>query len=211
MLALACVCAFPGRAADIVEAFGYRWKVPIRSDWSVAAVEGTPTLQLLVPRPSTQPRRPTQFALAETPDFRRVTVEAEIKKEPEAARNRRTSVLIVYAYQDEAHFNYAHLSVDTAREVDVHNGIFHVYGGDRVRISSTDGPAAFTSEEWHKVRLVHDGDSGTVEVWVDGRPLPSLKGVDLSLRSGKVGLGSFFDLGSFRNVVIRGEPVADVP
>jgi hypothetical protein len=203
MLAL----AVNANASDVLEVFGYRWRVPVASDWKVATVDGAPVLELLVPRPSTQPRRPTQFAIAETPDFVRVTVEVEIKKEPEQVRNRRTSALIVYSYRDEAHFNYAHLSVDTGEQEDVHNGIFHVYGGDRVRISSTQGPPAFTSEEWHKVRLVHDGRSGRVEVSVNGKALPSLEAVDLSLRSGKVGIGSFFDLGCFRRVAIQGEPL----
>jgi len=47
----------------------------------------------------------------------------------------------------------AHLSDDTGSTTDVHNGIFHVYGGDRVRISSTEGPATLTEEKWYKVRL----------------------------------------------------------
>ena len=166
---------------------------------------GVPTLELLVPRPATQPRRPTQFALADTPNYLRVTVEAEVKKEPEAARQRRTSLIIVYAWRDPDHFNYAHLSVDTAKQQPVHNGIFHVYGGDRVRISSQDGPATLTSEDWHKVRLVYDGRTGKVEVFVNGLTSPSMQATDTTLSAGKVGLGSFFDLGQFRRVKITGE------
>jgi hypothetical protein len=192
--------------AGEINAFGYRWRVPIAEDWKVATVDGLQTLELLVPRPSLQPRRPTQFALAQTPDFVKVTIDAEVKKEPEALRGRRTSLILVYAWRDEAHFNYAHLSVDTGEQAPVHNGIFHVYGGERVRISATGGPAALTSEDWHKVRLVHDGATGRVAVWVNGQALPALQAVDLSLRAGKVGLGSFFDLGSFRNVKIDGDP-----
>lgn len=205
--AVLILAALGAHGADVIEAFGYRWRVPVAADWRVSGAGSAQTLELLVPRPSLQPRRPTQFALAETPDFVKVTLEAEVKKEPEALRKRRTSLILVYAWRDEAHFNYAHLSVDRASEVAVHNGIFHVYGGERVRISPTDGPAALTSEAWHRVRLVHDGASGRVEVWVNGRLLPALQAVDLSLRAGKVGLGSFFDLGSFRNVKIEGVPV----
>lgn len=157
-----------------------------------------------MPRPSTQPRRPTQYALAETPDYVKVTVEAEVKKEPEAARKRRTSLILVYAWRDADHFNYAHLSVDTGRQAAHHNGIFHVYGGDRVRISSEDGPATLTGEHWHKVRLDYDARNGRVTVWVDSKTSPAMTAVDLSLGAGKVGVGSFFDLGQFRAVRIRG-------
>ena len=193
-------------AQDTIQAFGLKWKVPIAADWKVEQVGGVETLRLLVPRPSTEPRRPTQFAVAQTLDYIRVTVEAEMKKEPAAARNRRTSLMIAYAWRDKDHFNYAHLSVDAAREQPVHNGIFHVFGGDRVRISSSEGPATLTSEEWHKVRLVYDGKAGKVEVFVNGKTSPSMQATETKLGAGKVGLGSFFDLGEFRNVRIQGDP-----
>ena len=199
------LCAASAGAADPINVFGLRWQVPVAADWKVTSPNGVPTLELLVPRPATQPRRPTQFALADTPDYIRVTVEAEVKKEPEAARQRRTSLMIVYAWRDPDHFNYAHLSVDTAKQQPVHNGIFHVYGGDRVRISSQDGPATLASEDWHKVRLVYDGRTGKLEVFVNGLTSPSMQATDTTLSAGKVGLGSFFDLGQFRRVKITGE------
>jgi len=193
-------------AADIIEAFGFKWRVPIAADWKVTRDAGGQTLQLLVPRPSTQPRRPTQYALAETADYIQATVEAEMKKEPEAARQRRTSLMIVYAWRDADHFNYAHLSVDAGADVEVHNGIFQVNGGDRVRISSREGPATLAGEDWHKVRLAYDGRTGRVEVWVDGKTSPSMRAVDATFGAGKVGIGSFFDLGEFRRVRISGHP-----
>src|ERR1700704_6313228 len=82
-------------AGDSVEAFGLRWSVPIRADWKIAETDGFPTLSLLVPRPSTQPRRPTQFALADTPDYVSVILEAEVKKEPKDLRNRRNSLIFI--------------------------------------------------------------------------------------------------------------------
>jgi hypothetical protein len=193
-------------AGDSVEAFGLRWTVPVLADWRMADVAGVPTLSLLVPRPSTQPRRPTQFALAETPDYISATLEAEVKKEPKDQRNRRNSLIFVYAFRDANHFNYVHLSDDMGSSTDVHNGVFHVYGGDRVRISSTEGPATLTEEIWYKVRLVYDGHTGKVEMFVNGQTSPSLRAYDLSLGAGKLGVGSFFDTGQFRNVKIHGQP-----
>ena len=195
----------PGHAADSLEAFGLHWTVPARADWKVEDLDGVQTLSLLVPKPSTQPRRPTQFALADTPDYLTVTLEAEVKKEPKALRNRKNSLIFVYAYRDADHFDYVHLSDDLGSSSPQHNGIFHVYGGDRVRISSTEGPATLTEEKWYKVRLVYDGSSGKMEVFVDGQTSPSLRAVDMSLSAGKVGLGSFFDTGQFRNVKIHGQ------
>jgi hypothetical protein len=127
-----------------------------------------------------------------------------VKREPKALRNRQTSLMFVYAYRDESHFNYIHISDDNKNH-EAHNGVFHVYGGDRARISSTVGPAALTEEKWYKVRMVYDGHTGKVELFVDGETSPSLRAVEMSPSAGKVGIGSFFDMGQFRNVKIQGQ------
>jgi hypothetical protein len=189
-------------AAEQLHLFGYNWTVPNASDWKITQENGTPVLDLLVGKepPSTLPRRPMQFAIASTPDFGKVMVEADVMP---LGR----SVMIVFAYQDPAHFDYAHLSTDPGTKVAVHNGIFHVYGGERVRISSPLGPPSFpVNHRWYHVVLTHDGRTGTVNVDVDGKPVPSLRAVDLSLPGGKVGIGSFDETGEFKNVRITGSP-----
>jgi hypothetical protein len=201
---LLILVAIPAQAQQTIDALGFKWQVDNLADWRV---NPGPILELLVPRPSTQPRRPSQYALAQTPDYEKLTLELEVKKEDLATRNRRTSLILVYAWRDKDHFNYAHLSVDTAKQANVHNGIFHVYGGDRVRISSLEGPPTLKDESWHKLKLVYDGKAGRVDVWVNGETSPAMRGVDLSLGAGKFGVGSFFDLGSFRNVKVSGTTV----
>ena len=129
--------------------------------------------------------------------FRRVTVEAEIKRNGK-------SLIIVYAWQDTNHYNYAHISSDTALQSNMHNGMFHIFGGERVRISSVDGPGSLPTQDWTPVKLVFDGHTGLCYVEVNGRRNPSLDAVDLSLRWGRVGLGSFDEIGDFRNVKVTG-------
>jgi hypothetical protein len=196
LLAGACGIAF----GENIEALGFKWSVPVAADWAVKDDSGIPLLHLTVPRDQKQPRRPKQFAVAETPNWQRVTVSVEVKALEGHA-------IIVFAYRDDAHFNYAHLSVDQGSKQPVHNGIFHVYGGDRVRISNEHGPAALTSkDEWHKVQLTHDAATGIVAVTVNGKPVPALEAVDLSLGPGRVGLGSFTNTAMFRNLKISGTP-----
>src|SRR3954468_8190988 len=106
----------------------YSWTVPDPSDWSVEQPkDGAAILHLLTGRepPSTGPRRPFQFALADAGPFRRVTVEADVRPSGR-------SLMVLFAYQDAAHFDYAHLSTDTGVKEPHHNGVFHVYGGERV-------------------------------------------------------------------------------
>jgi len=194
------------RAADTLEAFGIQWSVPLLQDWRVQREDGVEVLRLATPRPmEASPRRPFQYALAATPPLSKVTLECETRRDP---NKKAGSVILVYAWKGPDHFNYAHLSGDSASEQPVHNGIFHVYGGDRVRISSDRGPGALASPGWHAARLTYDASTGVVDVAVDGAPNPSLRAVDLSLGAGKVGIGSFFDTADFRDVKLTFEPAS---
>jgi hypothetical protein len=189
-------------ASDVIDVFGYPWTVPVSADWRVGS-SGEPVLHLLSPRgPLPGPRRPIQFALAETPDFGTVTMDLDV-------RPLGHSLILVFAYRDAAHFDYAHLSTDPATKEHVHNGVFHVYGGERVRISSETGRSAFpATNRWYHVHLAHDGSTGSVNVAVDGQPIPALNAIDVSLPSGRVGIGSFDETGDFKNVKIQGQPAA---
>ena len=44
-------------AAETIEAFGFKWNVPISADWSVEKTGGLQVLQLNVARPQQTPRR----------------------------------------------------------------------------------------------------------------------------------------------------------
>jgi hypothetical protein len=195
-IALLLFC-LPLLADNTVQALGYKWTVPIEADWKVENGE----LKLLVARmPTTTPRRPKQFAIAETPDFTQFTLECDVRR-----TNGGSSLIIVYAYKDESHFNYIHLSEDTAVKQAVHNGIFHVFGGERVRISSLKGPSSLPTADWHHVKVDYDGTTGAVTVLVDNQPNISLKAVEMSLSAGRIGLGSFGETADFRNLKISGK------
>ncbi|HUS07642.1 MAG TPA: hypothetical protein VMZ52_15150 [Bryobacteraceae bacterium] len=194
-------CAMAATAGDTLEAFGLKWSVPAAADWKVEKNGDAEILRMVNARGPVAgaPRRPTQFALADTAAYQRVTLEADVKRLG-------SSLIIVFAYQDAAHYNYAHLSSDKASKQPVHNGVFHVFGGERVRISPIAGPESLPSaEEWAHVKLTHDSATGIVGVTVNGAAMPSLDAVDLSLGAGKVGLGSFGETALFKNVKISGK------
>jgi hypothetical protein len=181
--------------AEQIRAFGRDWSVLDAADWTGSA----DSLELKVARPQREnPRAPIQYALAGGPPLASFSLEVEMKPEVNAAGTPGSTIL-VYAWRDNLHFNYVHLSNDTGREQPVHNGVFHVYGGDRVRISPEEGPRAFPNGEWTPVRVVYDASRNMIETWVRGEKNPALRGIDLSLGAGRIGLGSFFNKGSFRN------------
>lgn len=185
-------------AEDTITVFDKTWTVPNSQDWQVVVDEGKPMLRLLVGRePAPGPRRPSQFALLTMPLASKVTLEADV-------RPTKRSLIIIYAYKDAAHFDYVHFSLDTGVKQPVHNGVFHVYGGERVRISNPAGVAAFSAiDRWYHVKVEWDGASGEVQGFVDGQAIPALHAVDLSLTEGRVGIGSFDETGDFKDVRVR--------
>jgi len=183
-------------ATESIQAIGYTWSVDQSSDWTV---ENNALRLLNKAEPAAgKPRRPTKIALVESASYRKVTIDADVKRNGK-------SVILVYGWQDADHYNYAHISSDEASKVRVHNGMFHVFGGDRVRMSGFDGPASLPTPDWTPVRLVFDGDTGLCYVEVNGQRNPSLEAVDMDLKWGRVGFGSFNETGDIRNLKITGE------
>jgi hypothetical protein len=144
--------------------------VATAADWKTETAADGEVLHLNVPRPQeANPRAPVQYALLETEPLACFTLDVEVKSDIESV-----SLIVVYAWKDPLHFNYVHLSTDAARQQPVHNGVFHVYGGDRVRISNDEGPCALAHPTaWTHVRIVYDSPKHLVETWINGEINPS--------------------------------------
>lgn len=198
LIAVLLFSRYISAADDTLDWSGYHWTVPEASDWQILR-DNDSILNLAKARgPLPGARRPIQFALAETAAFSMLTMGVD-------AMPLQRSLILVFAYRDAAHFDYAHLSIDQASSQPYHNGIFHVYGGERVRISSEAGPAAFpATQRWYRVKLIYNGRTGKVRVAVGDKWLPALEAVDRSLSSGKVGLGSFDETAEFKNFHLSG-------
>jgi hypothetical protein len=108
---------------------------------------------------------------------------------------------IVFGYTSPSRFYYVHLAGITN---DVHNGVFLVAGADRRRIDPGTTPPQLRDQNWHDVRLVRDGSTGRVQVYVDHAAAPAWDLIDATFPAGRVGLGSFDDTGEFRNVTVNG-------
>jgi hypothetical protein len=156
------------------------------------------------------PRRPFEYAvLTAGPEFGAVEIRAEVRLDtPVEVTNR--DVIIVFGWRSDTEFYYAHLSTDNT--IYPHNGIFKVDNADRERIDHqwngrSEGAApAITDAAWHRVRVRHLPATGEIAVYVDGARDPLMTARDTTFPSGRVGFGSFDNVGSLRHLTVRGTP-----
>ena len=105
-----------------------------------------------------------------------------------------------------------HLSSDNT--IYPHNGIFVVNNADRLRLDhqwdaarSVGAAPAVKDTAWHHVRVRHCADTGEIAVYVDGSPYPLMTAVDRTFSSGRVGFGSFDNIGRLRDLRVLGKGV----
>jgi hypothetical protein len=146
-------------------------------------------------------RRPAALAILKSDDFQRVTLEVQVKSNAPLETERR-DIDLVFGYRSAAQFYYVHLS---GVADDVHNGIFVVANADRRRIDTGKGLPQLRDQDWHHVRLVRDGVSGQIDVYVDNSSAPVLSAVDKTFPTGRIGFGSFDDTGEFKSIWIHGD------
>ncbi|MEV4545504.1 PQQ-dependent sugar dehydrogenase [Micromonospora echinaurantiaca] len=156
------------------------------------------------------PRRPFEYAvLTAGPAWSSVEVEARVRLDtPVEITNR--DVIIVFGWRSDTEFYYAHLSTD--HTIYPHNGIFKVDNADRERIDhqwngrSRGANPAITDADWHKVRVKHLPATGEIAVYVDGHKDPLMTAKDTTFGSGRVGFGSFDNVGRLRHLTVTGTP-----
>ncbi|SEF63001.1 Glucose/arabinose dehydrogenase, beta-propeller fold [Thermomonospora echinospora] len=185
-------------AADWAPVTPAKWQFPGRE--VVLAEAGTE-------RPG--PRRPFEYAvLTKGPRLGSVRIDGEVRLDtPPSVSNR--DVILVFGHQSDTRFYYVHLSQDN--RIYPHNGIFVVNDADRLRIDdqwnafkSKGAPPAVTDSGWHRVRVTHCADTGEIAVYVDGARDPLMTAVDTTFGSGRVGFGSFDNIGRLRDLRVRG-------
>jgi hypothetical protein len=145
-------------------------------------------------------RRPAALAILKSEPLADFTYRLELRSTAPVDLAVR-DVQLVIDYQSPSRFYYIHLSAKTDA---VHNGIFLVDNADRKRIDQPTSRARIVDQNWHRVRVERNAATGAIAVFIDDDATPSLSVVDKTLRSGRVGFGSFDETGEFRAIHVIG-------
>lgn len=174
-----------------------KWSYGDKGAWEWSG-EGDDTVLSLKRQSDFKPKVRSPFNLAwfEGGEWTSFTLTADVRLDLFTAGN--NDVCIAFGKVDETKFYFAHLGENTDA---VHLQLHIVNDADRKQITKTGVKTLpWEKEKWHKLKLIRDAETGTIAVWFDG--IQVLNGEDKTFGKGKIGLGSFDDLGSFRNVQI---------
>lgn len=109
------------------------------------------------------------------------------------------SLCLFFGYQDDAHLYYVHFG----KKTDDHaNQIFIVNNEARKKISTSTTSGTPWTDKWHRARIERDASTGDITVYFDDLKTPVMTARDTTFAEGRLGFGSFDDIGNFDDVKI---------
>ncbi len=172
------------------------WTFVGTSQWEEESTESGTILRIhRVGKVPDQPvRRPAGIALLPGEVEGAFTFDVQAKSLDYHKRG--ADICVIFGYQDEWHFYYAHISNDSNQRV--HTVIMKVDGATRTPIQRETAAPPALGGEWQHIRLVRKADGG-IEVYVDDMDTPHLSALDKTWLAGRVGIGAFDDRAEFRD------------
>ena len=178
-----------------------RWQPLDAAHWKVKESAGAHVFSHFVKAGKYQPphRSPVNIALRkEDPVADFVLTAKVLSTHPDYGHR---DAVLVFGYQDPAHFYYVHLG----KQMDDHaNQIFIVNGKPRTKISTTTTAGTPWDDQWHTVRVERKVEEGSIRVFYDDMRKPVMTATDKTFTWGRVGIGSFDDTTDWDDIELRG-------
>lgn len=195
---LAAGAAFAGWSVafeDDFESGDGNWEFTDPDAWEIAEVGDNHVLSLHG-KSDYQPtyRSPHNIALVKDFEVGAMTLDVTLRQTGREYGHR--DLCLFFGYQDPDHYYYVHMA--SAADDHAHS-VFIVDGAARLSIVDTRTDGTQWDDAFHNVRVVRDPASGTIEVFFDDMETPIMTANDTTFGAGRVGVGSFDDVGYFDN------------
>lgn len=175
-----------------------RWEFLDPQTWQLAEQEGNRTLQITDRESAYQPpvRSPGHVALIKELELGNFEITFKVRSTKDTGNHR--DCCVFFAYADDQHFYYVHLGA----RPDPHSGqIMIVNEAPRLAITKNERLTPW-DDAWHRVRVVHEVETGRIRVFFDDLSTPHMEVVDKRFSKGRIGIGSFDDMNEFDDVVV---------
>ncbi|MBL8817417.1 MAG: hypothetical protein JNL58_15425 [Planctomyces sp.] len=175
----------------------HRYEPTDPSAWELQSVGDSRVLALIKRNSDFSPpvRSPLNRSLIRDLEVRSFLMDVRLKSTVQDYDHR--SLCLFFGYQDDSHLYYVHFG----KKTDDHaNQIFIVNNEPRKKISTKTTAGTAWDDEWHRARIIRNADSGEIRVFFDDLTTPVMTASDQQLLKGRVGIGSFDDIGIFDNI-----------
>ena len=174
------------------------WTPTDQKAWAVTKQDGSGVLHLKGQSDYKQPVQSPKsiiWLLKEGPDS--FVMDAVVKSTGKAGGHR--DLCLFFGKQDDSHFYYVHLAPKADPRA---HSVFAVDGKPRVSIVQERTDGVDWGDDWHRVRLIRNAESGAIEVYFDDLEKPIMTAKDKRFIGGSIGLGSFDNTGYFDDLRI---------
>ncbi len=176
-----------------------RWEMTDPNAWTITKNENGNNVLCLTGPSKYEPkvRSPKSIALLKDIELEDFTLTVRAKQTGKEYGHR--DLCFFLGYQDPTHFYYVHI----ATKADDHaHSIFLVNDAPRVSIAKDRTKGVDWGQDFHQITIVRDTQSGKIEVYYDDLEKPIMVTEDKTFLKGRIGLGSFDDIGCFDNLKI---------
>jgi hypothetical protein len=204
----ACVAFLASAADDLPVLFeesfekgAERWQPLDEKQWQIKKTDKGQVFSQFEKKSNYKPphRSPTNVALLKDVSVGDLVLTAKVRSTHPDYGHR--DAVVVFGYQDPAHFYYVHLG----KQADDHaNQIFIVNNEARKKISITSTTGTNWTDDWHAVKVVRKPADGTIEIYFDDMDKPVMTAKDQTFAWGRVGVGTFDDTSDWDDIVVRG-------
>ena len=178
-----------------------KWAPTDPGQWKIATDGGTKVLALHVKRSKYRPKVRSPYSIALIRDLYLGDFVMDLKMKSTNKPYGHLDLCLFFGHQDPTHFYYAHIALRADPRA---HSIMVVDNKPRVSIVKKRNKGIVWGDKWHHVRLVRRVKDGTVEVYFDDMTKPIMSAVDKRFSWGRVGVGSFDDIGNYDEIKIRG-------
>lgn len=178
------------------------WSANIPENWRDGSDEQGNFYELIQNGPLGTPRRPTSISILKPYNVGNFELQVIAKSNKDTTIKAR-DICLFFGYQDSIRFYYAHFS---AISENIHNIIAIVNKADRFKINTEPvgtTKALLKDYKYHTLKIKRTVDNGTIEASIDGKLI--MTAVDSTFLDGKIGIGSFDDVATFKSVKLWGE------
>ncbi len=176
------------------------WEFTDKAAWTVKQVEDHGQLLALERSSGYEPEVRSPFNIAWLKDLNVTDFVLEVEAMSTSREYGHRDLCFFFGKQSDTEFYYVHIATTADPYA---NSIFLVNNEPRVSIADkrTEG-TKWEDGKFHKIRIKRHAGSGKIFVYFDDMENPVMETVDRTFISGFIGLGSFDDVGEFRNLKI---------